>query len=104
MERGQWVIRFYNHPRDRNPSTIVMGDFAKLWLRGTHSFDRDFYLPEDMTADELCESLIAAPEAAPDIQVTQSAIPPLVIRKTGWVESYLENIEESFAASVEGER
>ena len=102
MERGQWVIHFRNHANDRNPSTIVMADFTKLDLRGQHSFKRAFYLPDDMTADELCESLIADPEAASDIQVTGSAIPPLVARKKGWVESELERIESDFAERVDG--
>lgn len=64
MESGQWVIHFRNHLDDTNPSSIVMGDFTKLYLRGQHSFDRDFYLPNDMNADELCESLIADRETA----------------------------------------
>lgn len=42
LEGGQWIIHFRNHAEDRNPATIVIGDFNRLLVRGRNSFDLDF--------------------------------------------------------------
>ena len=53
---GEWLIRFRNHGNDRNPSTIVRGEFQQLLLGGSHEFgDRQIFLPDDLTANELIE-------------------------------------------------
>ena len=53
IEGGEVIIRFANHAGDKNPSTFVKGKFRKLEVRGNNDFDRDFYLPGDLTASEL---------------------------------------------------
>jgi hypothetical protein len=54
IQDGEWLFRFRNHEGDRNPSTIVLGDYRQLQLNGHHSFGaRRFYLPDQMTAQEL---------------------------------------------------
>jgi hypothetical protein len=52
-QNGEWLINFYNHEGDKKPSTIVHGEYRKLLLAGKHSFSREFYLPDQMTAQEL---------------------------------------------------
>jgi len=54
---GDYVIHFENSSGDRNPSTIVKGEYNKLLLRGHHHFDRSFYLPDGMTAQETIQHL-----------------------------------------------
>jgi hypothetical protein len=54
VQNGEWLFRFRNHQNDRNPSTIALGDHRRLQLNGQHEFDqREFYLPDQMTAQEL---------------------------------------------------
>jgi hypothetical protein len=50
---GRWLINFKNHEADRNPSTKVLGDHRKLLICGGNNFGRDFFLPDDMSANEL---------------------------------------------------
>jgi hypothetical protein len=45
------VIRFKNHPDDRTPSTVCIGQQRKLLLAGQHGLTGDFYLPDGMTAE-----------------------------------------------------
>jgi hypothetical protein len=52
-QNGEWLIKFYNHEHDQNPSTIALGEHRRLLLAGRHSYSRDFYLPDQMTAQEL---------------------------------------------------
>lgn len=54
---GEWIIHFKNHPDDRTPSTVARGHYNRLFLQGKHSFDADFFLPDDMSADELGDFL-----------------------------------------------
>ena len=54
IQNGEWLLRFRNHKGDRNPSTIVLGDYRQLQLNGMHGFgERQFFLPDQMTAQEL---------------------------------------------------
>ena len=54
IQNGEWLFRFRNHEDDRNPSTIALGDHRRLQLNGQHGFEqRQFYLPDQMTAQEL---------------------------------------------------
>ena len=54
IQDGEWLFRFRNHEDDRNPSTIALGDHRRLQLNGQHGFEqRQFYLPDQMTAQEL---------------------------------------------------
>jgi len=54
IQDGEWVFRFRNHQDDRNPSTIALGDHRRLQLNGQHGFEqRQFYLPDQMTAQDL---------------------------------------------------
>lgn len=54
IQNGEWLFRFRNHEHDRNPSTIVLGSYRQLQLNGDHRFgERQFYLPDQMTAQEL---------------------------------------------------
>jgi hypothetical protein len=101
-EGGQWVIHFRNHVDDKKPSTIVMGDFEKLLMRPGDAFDRDVYLPNGMTADELCESLIGNGENAADIESESrfSSAPLMVRAETDFVGRHLQSLEGSFAKRV----
>jgi hypothetical protein len=54
IQDGEWLFRFRNHENDRDPSTIALGDHRRLQLNGQHGFEqRQFYLPDQMTAQEL---------------------------------------------------
>ena len=53
IEGGEIIIWFANHADDKNPSTFVKGKFRKLEVCGKNDFDRDFYLPGNLTASEL---------------------------------------------------
>jgi hypothetical protein len=54
IQGGEWLFRFRNHEKDQNPSTIALGDHRRLQLNGQHGFDRrQFYLPDQMTAQDL---------------------------------------------------
>ena len=54
IQNGEWLFRFRNHAGDRNPSTIVLGNHRRLLLNGRHEFgDRQFFLPDGMTAQDL---------------------------------------------------
>jgi hypothetical protein len=49
---GDWLLRVRSDAGDRKPSTIVLGDYRKLQINGQHSFKREFFLPDGMTANE----------------------------------------------------
>jgi hypothetical protein len=51
-QNGEWIFKFRNHPEDRKPSTFVLGKYRKLQLNGNHTFTKEFYLPDHMTAQE----------------------------------------------------
>ena len=54
IQDGEWLFRFRNHENDRNPSTIALGHYRRLQLNGQHGFEqRQFYLPDQMTAQDL---------------------------------------------------
>ena len=54
IQNGEWLFRFRNHKDDRNPSTIVLRYYREPQLNGRHGFgERRFYLPDQMTAQEL---------------------------------------------------
>jgi hypothetical protein len=53
VEGGQPIIHFANHAQDQKPSSFVKGNFKKLIILGKNNFQREFYLPGDLTASEL---------------------------------------------------
>ena len=54
IQNGEWLFRFRNNQHDRNPSSIVLGNHRRLQLCGRHGFgERRFFLPDQMTAQEL---------------------------------------------------
>lgn len=100
MERGQWIVHFRNHPNDKNPSTVVMGDFSKLLLQGAHSFSRDFNLPNELSADELCESFIAGPETRPENKLPHRSIAAPFRGKMYFLDGHFEGLESFFAQPI----
>jgi hypothetical protein len=52
FQDGEAIIHFANHPGDKNPSSIALGDFKKLRILGRNRPEGDFYLPGDCTANE----------------------------------------------------
>jgi len=50
----QWTINFKNHEGDQHPTTYVSGSYRRLDLLGRHNFEKDFYLPDHMSADGFC--------------------------------------------------
>jgi hypothetical protein len=69
IEGGEVIIRFANHAGDKNPSTFVKGQFRRLEVCGNNDFDRDFYLPGNLTASELASwarEIADAEESRPD--------------------------------------
>lgn len=54
QEAGEWIFQFKNHLNDQRPGTIVRGSYRRLLIQGGgHSLSGEFYLPENMTAQEL---------------------------------------------------
>ena len=53
LQNGEWLINFYNHAQDRHPSTIALGHYRKLLLAGKHFYSHEFFLPDQMAAQEL---------------------------------------------------
>ena len=67
-KKGDALIQFKNHADDKNPSSIVLGDHRQLLLSGRHAPEGLFFLPDNMTANELIrhvtlfsEEVVAAP-------------------------------------------
>ncbi|OSI60501.1 hypothetical protein BSZ15_02010 [Bradyrhizobium canariense] len=57
MERGEWVLRFQNHPMDRRPSTVARGDHTTLLIQGQDAPVGTFRLPGELTANEIGDHL-----------------------------------------------
>ena len=58
QQHNDWVIKFRNHSGDKKPSTIVIGSYRHLLINGRHDFgDKNFFLPDHMTANELIDHL-----------------------------------------------
>ena len=51
------IPNFYNHSGDNRPSSYVRGDFKKLVLIGRQAPKGKFFIPDDMTANELGDYL-----------------------------------------------
>jgi hypothetical protein len=100
-----WVINFRNHPSDKKPSTIVMGSYRRLLLNGVHSLTRDFYLPDHLSADELCQSSIAGAEGADGNAASPLACASRLnsVALANWVDSYIDGIHSRFAEPLAGE-
>ena len=102
-DRGDWVINFWNHANDKNPSTLVKGSYRRLIINGTNSFTQDFYLPDHLSANDLCESLIGGAEQ--DHVNAPSPLPCLprlksVGRMAKWVHSHIISDHDPFAKPV----
>jgi hypothetical protein len=52
IKDGQWLFKFKNHEADKKPSTLVIGDRRKLLIYGGNNFEKDIFLPGDMSAQE----------------------------------------------------
>jgi hypothetical protein len=52
-QNGEWIFHFKNHEADAKPSTVVCGGYRKLQLYGRHDFQREFFLPDDLSAQEM---------------------------------------------------
>ncbi|MEH2562436.1 hypothetical protein [Bradyrhizobium sp. AZCC 2289] len=52
-----WVFRFYNHSGDTSPDTYVRGDYKKLVLVGSNTPAGNYFLPDDMTANDFGDYL-----------------------------------------------
>ena len=100
-DAGEWIINFRNHANDGNPSTIVKGSYRRLILNGAHSFTRDFYLPDRLSADELCERLIGAPAPLPP-SATLSSPTELAVKAGRGTSTYIENVQSKFAQPIVG--
>jgi hypothetical protein len=62
IQNGDWLFRFRNNQHDRNPSSITLGNHRRLQLCGRHGFgERRFFLPDQMTAQELGNHLAERP-------------------------------------------
>jgi hypothetical protein len=120
----EWTINFWNNADDKNPSTVVKGSYRRLKLNGAHSFTQEFYLPDHMSADELCENLAeqanqqsqkgrqTEKDGQPEdtFQQTEGArcpsseiIPPFLTGdqpKRNWIESQIDRIHSSFAQPI----
>src|ERR1700676_274839 len=57
LEADAWVFKFYNHAGDTRPDTYVREDFKKLVLVGNDTPVGNFFLPDDMTSNELGDYL-----------------------------------------------
>jgi hypothetical protein len=51
------AIYFRNNESDQNPSTFVKGGYRKLVINGESNFDRDYFLPDGLTAEQLLDHL-----------------------------------------------
>jgi hypothetical protein len=56
-QKGEWIFHFKNHEADAKPSTIVYGDYRKLQINGRHDFQREFFLPDDLSAQQMGDYL-----------------------------------------------
>ena len=103
-----WVIKFWNNPHDKKPPTIVRGSCRKLLLCGAHSFAQNFYLPDHMSADEMCgavsnkqtsqtETRNADTAGKASVTVGQSLKERLQVDS---FERYFERIHDDFAEPI----
>ncbi|MBR0783936.1 hypothetical protein [Bradyrhizobium iriomotense] len=51
------TIYFKNGPRDRNPSSVVHGNYRRILVYGKNDFQQSFYLPGGLTAEKLLAHL-----------------------------------------------
>jgi hypothetical protein len=113
IEGGEWTINFWNHANDKKPSTFVKGSYRRLKLNGAHSFTQEFYLPDHMSADELCESLTEESYRQTEEAFGQTEnvpclpspeIPPFLTSRDqprrNWIESQIDSIHSSFAKRI----
>jgi hypothetical protein len=101
----EWTINFWNHAQDHKPSTFVKGPHRRLVLCGQHSFNQHFYLPDHISADELCDGLTEADRQTEDTPCLPSPeIPPFLTSehqpKRNWIESQIDRIHSSFAEPI----
>jgi len=52
-----WVFRFYNYASDTSPDTLVRGDYKKPVLVGSNTPSGNYFLPDDMSANEFGDYL-----------------------------------------------
>ena len=52
-QNGEWIFHFQNHEGDAKPSTFVYGDYRKLQINGRSDFKREFFLPDNLSAQEM---------------------------------------------------
>ena len=75
----EWKINFKNHPDDKKPSSVVIGCQRMLLLNGRHFFgSHRFFLPDGMSAKELCEHVTARlghPIVQPSLEPTLDESP-----------------------------
>ena len=53
IQNGEWIFHFKNHEADEKPSTIVCGCYRKLDINGRNAFQRDFFLPDGLSPQEM---------------------------------------------------
>jgi hypothetical protein len=102
IQDGDRLIRFRNHPNDKKPSTIVLGEYRQLQISGKNDFgDREFFLPEGMTANEMGEyvAVRCGLESNPVIVIepTQIFTPR---NPTEFERLYCEPIEKAFVEPI----
>jgi hypothetical protein len=103
-DRGEWRIKFFNHADDKKPSTFVKGPYRRLVPNGAHAFTQNFYLPDHMSTDELCEDLSDKLTARSDLDLRfrpKARLKRLIRQgKRGFVSSCLDVLESRFAQPV----
>jgi hypothetical protein len=75
-QNDEWIFKFRNHPEDRKPSTFVLGNYRKLQLNGNHTFTKEFYLPDHMTAQETGNHLALRFGEKPLSEITSASLEP----------------------------
>jgi hypothetical protein len=88
-QKDEWIFKFRNHAEDRKPSTFVLGNYRKLHLNGKHTFTKEFYLPDHMTAQETGNHLA--------LRFGQKPLPEIISASTE-----LGSIQETAAPPVSG--
>ena len=85
-QHGDWVIKFRNHPADKKPSTIVMGQNRRLMINGRHNFeDQQFYLSDQMSANETIDYLQRRTGQAPIVS-SEPLTPRITKTTSSWCE------------------
>jgi hypothetical protein len=106
VQDGEWLFNFQNHEQDRHPSTIVLGEYRKLKFGGEHSFQSDYFLPDQMTAQELgdhvnarCGGIKETAIDAPSVDQQHTMETPA--KSTGVVQGYADAWMNSFSRDIE---